>query len=252
MRVLIPLPARDFDPTETSIPWKLLKEAGHELLFATPDKKPAEADARMLSGEGLGPWRGILRARADARDTYASMRGCDAFKNPLSYGELGSKDLGLDALILPGGHAPGMKLYLESLELQAFVARFFESKKPVGAVCHGNVLAARAKMENTGHSILFGRRVTALPKMMEMSAWAMTCLWLGDYYRTYRESVEGEVLRALGPEGRFEAGPLALRRDSAEHPEYGFTVRDGNLLTARWPGDIYRFSMDFLGMLREL
>lgn len=34
-RILIPLPDRDFDTTEVSVPWRLLKDAGHEVIFAT-------------------------------------------------------------------------------------------------------------------------------------------------------------------------------------------------------------------------
>ena len=35
MRVLIPLPDRDFDVTEVAVPWRLLTDAGHEVVFAT-------------------------------------------------------------------------------------------------------------------------------------------------------------------------------------------------------------------------
>ena len=35
MRVLIPLPDRDFDVTEVAVPWRLLRDAGHEVVFAT-------------------------------------------------------------------------------------------------------------------------------------------------------------------------------------------------------------------------
>lgn len=247
--ILIPLPNRDFDPTETSIPWKLLGEAGHQVLFAVPGPhpKPAEADPRMISGQGLGPWKELLRAREDARAAYEAMRQSDAFQHPIAYEDL--TETTADGLLLPGGHAQGMKVYLESAVLQRFVASFYTSGRPVAAVCHGMVLAARSVNPATGRSILDGRRVTALPRMMEMSAWGMTCLWLGNYYRTYPESVQAEVTRALGPDGRFETGPPALRRDTAEHPEWGFTVRDGHLVTARWPGDIYRFTREFRAML---
>ena len=34
-RVLIPLPDHDFDVTEVAVPWKLLRRAGHEVVFAT-------------------------------------------------------------------------------------------------------------------------------------------------------------------------------------------------------------------------
>ncbi|EMO26929.1 hypothetical protein LEP1GSC170_2922 [Leptospira interrogans serovar Bataviae str. HAI135] len=61
-KVLIPLPSVDFDPSETSIPWKILKENGYEVFFATPNGKPGSADFRMLTGKGLGIWKPILIA----------------------------------------------------------------------------------------------------------------------------------------------------------------------------------------------
>src|SRR5438128_1927324 len=35
MRVLMPLPDRDFDTTEVAVPWKLLRDRGHDVVFAT-------------------------------------------------------------------------------------------------------------------------------------------------------------------------------------------------------------------------
>jgi hypothetical protein len=35
--VLIPLPRRDFDPTEVAVSCKVLKVRGHTLTFATPE-----------------------------------------------------------------------------------------------------------------------------------------------------------------------------------------------------------------------
>lgn len=92
---------------------------------------------------------------------------------------------------------------------------------------------------------LAGRTVTALPKRMEWSAWAMTFATRGNYFRTYPIWVRDEVKQALGPAGRFDGGPLV--------PSYGapFTVRDGNLLTARWPGDAQRFAEELLEMLES-
>jgi putative intracellular protease/amidase len=55
-KVLIPIPARDFDPTEVAIPWRALTRLGHEVAFATPDGRPGQADAIMLTGQGLDPW----------------------------------------------------------------------------------------------------------------------------------------------------------------------------------------------------
>ncbi|MFC9238081.1 type 1 glutamine amidotransferase domain-containing protein [Streptomyces decoyicus] len=35
MRVLMPVPDRDFDVTEVAVPWRLLTDAGHQVVFAT-------------------------------------------------------------------------------------------------------------------------------------------------------------------------------------------------------------------------
>jgi len=54
--VLVLLPARDFDPSEAAIGWRVLVDAGHTIDFATPDGRPAVADQMMLTGQGLDPW----------------------------------------------------------------------------------------------------------------------------------------------------------------------------------------------------
>ena len=55
-RVLIPIPARDFDPTEVAVPWRELNRRGHDITFATRDGAPGAADEIMLTGHGLDPW----------------------------------------------------------------------------------------------------------------------------------------------------------------------------------------------------
>jgi hypothetical protein len=54
--VLIPLPSRDFDPSEVAVSWKILSGAGYEVSFATPDGTVSSGDPLMLSGEGLDLW----------------------------------------------------------------------------------------------------------------------------------------------------------------------------------------------------
>ena len=247
-KILMPLPARDFDPTETGVPWRILTERGHELVFATPTGEPGEADPLMVTGKGLGPLAPFLRANADGRAAHAAMAASAAFRTPLPYAAIRAEDF--DAILLPGGHAKGMRPYLESQVLQGHVAAFFASAKPVGAICHGVLLAARSKTP-AGKSVLHSRKTTALTRQMEMTAWRLTALHLGDYYRTYPVTVEDEVRAALKQPGDFAVGPPPLLRDSLAHPERGFTVRDQNYLSARWPGDAHRFAMEFDDLLRD-
>ena len=247
--VLIPIPSADFDPTETAIPWSVLRQRGHRVEFATPDGQPGRADERMLTGRGLGVLRPLLIADARARDAYAAMSGDASFRNPRRHADLCVDTF--DGLVLPGGHAPGMRHYLESPALQELVAATFRAGKPTGAICHGVVLAARSR-DAAGRSVLYGRRTTALTRQLELTAWALTAAWLGRYYRTYPTPVQVEVTRSLASPADFVAGPLALRRDAPDRLDAGFTVRDGNYVSARWPGDAHRFSHAVADLLDEV
>ncbi len=217
-------------------------------MFATPDGKPAQADPRMLFGTGLGALRPLLQADKNGIAAHTAMAASTAFNCPISYAQ--ARTMERDAVLLPGGHAKGMREYLESAELQAIVARTFAHDLPVGAICHGVVLAARARMSN-GKSVLHGRKTTALTKNMELAGWAFTGLWLGNYYRTYPVTVQAEVTAALAHPQDFIRGPLALARDGPGNEDRGFVVRDGNYLSARWPGDAHRFAVEFAKLLHR-
>jgi protease I len=243
--VLMPIPDEGFDPTETGVPWRILCERGHRIVFATPAGKAGRADPRMVTGEGLGLFAPIMKADKNGRAAYEEMIKSREFQEPLPYGDVRVDSV--DALLLPGGHAKGMRPYLESNLLQTAVAEFFARHKPIGAICHGVLLAARSRGAG-GQSVLRGRRTTALTKFMELAAWSLTCLYLGDYYRTYPTTVEDEVRSALAIRDDFIGGPMPTVRDSPGHEDAGFTVRDGNYLSARWPGDAHRFASEFASM----
>jgi protease I len=244
--ILFPIPSADFDPTETGVPWKTLSARGHTIRFTTPDGRPGRADERVLTGKGLGPLAPLLKADANGREAYAEMQHSPEFLHPIVYSQARMADYA--GLLLAGGHAPGMKPYLESPHLKALVAEAFAQGKAVAAICHGVLLAARAQSADN-RSVLFGRKTTALTRQMELTAWALTGPWLGNYYRTYPRTVQQEVTEALAAPGDFLVGPLSIRRDRPQDLTPGFTVRDGNYLSARWPGDVHRFAEEFAGML---
>jgi protease I len=248
-RLLIPIPTYGFDPTEVAIPWKVFSSKGIDVLFATPNGEKATADSLMLHGKRLGIWKPLLRARQDAVDAYAEMDAHDSFCRPLKYRDAQAEDF--DALFLPGGHDKGVREYLESEVLQVLVADFFTAKKPVGAICHGVVLAARSTNPETGKSVIHDYKTTALLKSQELSAYKLTRLWLKDYYLTYPDmTVEDEVRSVLADGGNFNCGSTPVFRDSPDHLERGFVVEDRNYLSARWPGDAYSISIRMAEMLR--
>ena len=282
--VLMPLPDSDFDPTEAAVSWMMLGRSGHRVRFATPTGRVARGDDMMLTGRGLDPWGWVpglshlvgvgrfLRADHRGRDAYANMVRSSEFLHPEAWDAV---DLGaVDGLLLPGGHrARGMRPYLESRILFEVVADAFGQEMPVGAVCHGVLLAARATESRTGRSVLHGRRTTALTWSLEQRAWRvarLTRFWDSGYYRTYPEqpgqpagymSVEHEVTRALArPEDFCDVDPSAAdaavkrsgrARDSPHDDRPAFVVRDGNYLSARWPGDVHTFAKAFAEMLGD-
>ena len=238
------------------MPWRVLTDAGHTCVFATPDARPAQADPRMLKGSDLGLLAPMLRAQGNAVADHDRMARSTGYCTPIAWSDiaLGLDTRLFDAVLLPGGHAPGMREYLESPLLQSAVAAFFERDLPVAAICHGAVLAARSRVtrgDNAGRSVLYGRRTTGLTRQLEMLAWRLTRHRLGDYYRTYPQTVQDEVAAALRSPLDFLTGPPALLRDSDRLRRVGFTVRDGRYLSARWPGDAHRFAHELVDMLAE-
>src|SRR5689334_12687666 len=220
--VLMPLPDRDFDVTEVAVPWKVLTEAGHRVVFATEDGATPACDPLLLDGVVFGK----LGARPDAIACYREMEADAAFRAPVSWRTLDVA--AFDGLFLAGGHAAGMRQYLGSAELQALVARFWRLDRAVGAICHGVLVLARA-------GVLHGRRTTCLPKYMERSAYLLTFWKLGRYYRTYPAYVEDEVRAALASPGDFERGPTTrLARGTRDDDAAAFVCEDGNYVSGRW------------------
>ncbi len=229
-RILILLPQTDFDPTEVAVPWKAWGAAGHEIVFATETGAPAACDPVTLTGAGLPPQARSLIARPENQALYAQMAACPAFAAPIRWADARAADY--DAIHFPGGHAPGMKPYLESAEVQRIARDAFAASQPVSAICHGVIPLARA-------GLLKGRKTTALTGMMEGVAVFLTRRALGSHYRTYPQSVEAEVKAALAHPSDFARGPLLPRYATQDKPGLGFIVRDGAYLSARWPGDAW-------------
>ncbi|WP_295997151.1 type 1 glutamine amidotransferase domain-containing protein [Rugamonas sp.] len=281
--ILMPLPHRDFDPSEVALTWRLLRAHGYEVHFATPDGRCGHGDPLMLSGRGLDLWGAvpllrrlklmglILRANGEARAAYAALERDPRFLQPLRYDALDAADY--DGLILPGGHwSRGMRAYLEDATLQRCVARCFARNLPVGAICHGVVLAARSVTADGAHSVLHGRRTVALTWAMENKAWQLMRFggrfWDAAYYRTYEEQagepagyrgVQAEVTRALASPADFVDVPAraahrfrktsGLFRDTAADTRAAWVVRDGNYVSARWPGDVHLFAQTFIAIV---
>jgi putative intracellular protease/amidase len=242
--ILFPLPDHDFDVTEVAVPWKLLTEAGWTVVFATEEGATPVADPLLLSGVIFGK----LGARPEAIRFYRELETDAAFRAPKRWRDVNPADYA--GIFLAGGHAPGMRQYLDSTLVQQMIVELFKLDRPVAAICHGVLPLARAIDPATGHSVLHGRRTTCLPRYMERAAYVVTFWKLGRYYRTYPAYVETEVRAALADPSHFERGPRTFNaRGTRDDDAPAFIVEDGNYLSARWPGDAYLLARRFLARL---
>ena len=131
-----------------------------------------------------------------------------------------------------------MRSYIDSEILQRLVVDAFARGVIVAAICHGVLLAARSVDPATGHSVLYGRKTTALTWAMERLAWRLTRVtrfWDRDYYRTYTEepgqpggymSVQSEVTRALARSDGFLRRRPRIAALAAQDLRHGARHRD--------------------------
>lgn len=235
--VLIPLPDRDFDPTESATPWHVCVDRGWKATFATENGKVAEADPRLLMGFVRGP----LGAGPMGLRDYKRMTQATEYQHPIKYGDIQVDDY--DAILLIGGHAPGMKQFLESRVLQENVVQFFKKGKGIGAICHGLLVLSRAIDPDTGKSVLYDYRTTSLTKLLEQIGYVSTFWLLGRRFRTYDMYVADEVKSVLRERRQYSSGIIP----------FPHVVVDRNLVTSRyWLFDAMSYSIRFAEMVERL
>jgi putative intracellular protease/amidase len=233
--IIIPLPDHDFDPTECAIPWKVLTSRGYKVKFSTEQGNVAQADRNLLKGPILGP----LGASAKARAAYQQMTQESVYQHPIPYAEMDPNQY--QAILLPGGHAPGMRQYVESRVLRDKVLQFWQQNKLIATICHGMLILARTIDPQTGRSILYSRKVTALPQSVDRSGYLLNARLLKRGYLMDACTVEEEVRACL-------EHPEDLSMDSLLVPH---VVCDGNLITARYPVDVQLFSERIVEALEQ-
>jgi len=123
---------------ETMVPFQALLAVGHSVDAVCPGKKAGETVATSIHD-------------FEGDQTYTEKRGHNFALNA-TFADINVADY--DALVIPGGRAPEY-LRLDK-DVIAAVEHFFETGKPVAAICHGAQLLAAAR-------VIEGRTVSAYP-----------------------------------------------------------------------------------------
>ncbi|KAJ9615786.1 hypothetical protein H2200_001863 [Cladophialophora chaetospira] len=238
------------DPTETAIPWKVFKDAGFDITFATEHGKVPACDSRMLTG-----WTGaLLGAPREGKEAYKQLVEAAAFQHPRSWTDASFSLKEYDCVVLPGGHDKGVRQIIDSERIHQLLAEYFPlTKKPsskcVAAICHGvQVLAASEYSigDMAGKSVLADVKTTALQGFHEQFIYYATMLFLGDYYKTYGHgtpSVQEIVTKRLEKPEQFQ-GSLQFAP---------FVVEDDafNYVSARFPPDAEEFARRVVEVLKK-
>lgn len=140
---------------ELLTPYRLLVEAGHQVVVATPGGVVPVADEGSLAPEANGDH--------DVRPELAAVVGLRA---PLRLEEVDVADY--DAIYYPGGHGPMEDLAVDPTS-GALITATLDAGRPLAAVCHGAAALLAARRADGTHAVA-GRRVTAFSDAEEHQA----------------------------------------------------------------------------------
>jgi putative intracellular protease/amidase len=127
--------------SEFAEPYEVFLEAGLRVTVASIRGGEAPIDPRSLNEETAAKWE---KAIAAAKQTA-----------PIDEMDAGD----YDGIFMPGGHGTMFDLP-DNRTLQTLIARFAESGKVVGAVCHGPAALVNVRLSD-GTPLVRGRKLTA-------------------------------------------------------------------------------------------
>ena len=153
---------------EFAKPYKIVTDAGHDVVVATPNGAVPNVDMMSLRPSMAGGEQGAL-------ELEAIIRSAEVLRRPLKLSDVRLEDY--DAVYLPGGHGPMADLAFDA-DVGRLLTAQLASGNPLFIVCHGpaSMLATRIH----GVSPFKGYRVTAFTNDEEeavgvaaMSTWLL-------------------------------------------------------------------------------
>jgi len=132
---------------EFAVPYLVFKATGYDITVASPLGGISPVDEGSMSCSNPMEWDECIKI----------------LRETTKLSEIDYKDY--DVLFLPGGHGPMFDL-AKDLQLKEIVEYFYKHNKIISAICHGPAGLLLAK-DNTGESILKGKKVTALTNKEE-------------------------------------------------------------------------------------
>lgn len=205
-------------------PYLALKNAGYEVVAATPEGRTPSIDPESLDAKY---WVDHPEHRQAARDLVAT----PLLAKPMSLAEALASHRQFQGMLVPGGQGLMVDL-LDDTRVHALLVHFATSDRPLGMICHAPALLMRLERPHT----LRGRQVTSVSGFEEF------------YIETF---VMGGNARVRDIGDQLEA--LGYDHTSA-FPGRSHAVRDCNVVTSQNPfsgSDFTRLYLDALGDFRR-
>jgi putative intracellular protease/amidase len=203
---------------EFANPYKILTDAGHEVVVATPNGVTPNVDMMSLRPEMVG---GIDAAL----ELEAIIRSAEAMRRPLQLSDVRLEDY--DAVYVPGGHGPMSDLAWDA-DCGRLLTEQLASGNPLFIVCHGPAAMLATRIH--GVSPFKGYRVTCFTDEEEEAVGvAPKATWL----------LETDLKAKVGVE--FSRGPIW-------EP---YMVEDRNLVTGQNPASAAVLGNRMLEILAE-
>jgi putative intracellular protease/amidase len=189
--------------------WRAVKEAGFEVVIATPNGSPP-----VIDPESLKPayWKLHPAWREEAQALLATLTW-------RSFDEVYATQESFSGLVVPGGQGVMIDVLSSSRALE-LVSTFGHSGRPVGLICHAPAMLTRLAPEKSPFA---GRQVTSVSGLEEF--------FIESFIMGGRATT-----RDIGGQLRQQG---LLHRNA--FPGQPFAVRDGNLVTSQNPasGEVF-------------
>ncbi|HTU75629.1 MAG TPA: type 1 glutamine amidotransferase domain-containing protein [Trebonia sp.] len=187
---------------EFACPYKILTDAGHEVVVATPDGNTPNVDMMSMRPSMAGGEDGALELEAIIRDA-------EVMRRPLKLSDVRPADY--DAIYLPGGHGPMQDMAFDP-DVGRILTDQLTSGRPLAIVCHAPAAMLATRIH--GKSPFDGFRITCFTNDEEEAVGlAPKCVFL----------LETELQEKL--DIQFSRGPIW-------EP---YMVEDRNLITGQNP-----------------
>ncbi|KAA0694539.1 type 1 glutamine amidotransferase domain-containing protein [Neorhizobium sp. P12A] len=201
---------------EGAAPYYVFRDAGIELTLASPKGGQPPVDPKSDLPENQTPAMARFKKDPDAQKVFATTR---------KLSDVSSE--GFDTVFYPGGHGPMWDLAEDPISI-SLIESFYNSGRPVAAVCHAPGLLRHVSYK--GAPIVKGKRVTGFTNTEEEEV---------QLTKVVPFLVEDELKR-LG--GLFEKKPNWQ----------SFAITDGRLITGQNPASSTAGAQALVKLLSEL